>query len=100
VVGFPAEDPAPRARLPIESIVHRERYAPFDDARIAATYEHREVEGWNRYRSFPDLARRMSESGVRNLAQVYTRLKYTREHNEEISGELLANLRRQGFLPD
>ncbi|GJM43978.1 MAG: NADPH-dependent oxidoreductase [Gemmatimonadota bacterium] len=98
VVGTPREDPELRARLPLESIVHQERYQPYDDERIRRTYESRETEGWKRYMSFPDLAAKMTSSGVKNLAQVYTQLKYTQADNEEISTELLENLRRAGFL--
>ena len=98
VVGTPAEDPAPRARLPLGGIVHEERYRDFDARRIEETYRLREIEGWKRYQGFPDLARRMVESGVKNLAQVYTRLKYTREDNERLSADLIAALVRQRFL--
>lgn len=97
VVGRPAEDPEPRARLPIDGIVHEERYRPFDDARLRRTYERRETEGWQRYMSFPELAAMIRESGVANLASVYTELKYTRANNEEISHELREMLARQGF---
>lgn len=98
VVGTPDEDPAPRARLPIEGIVHAERYRDFDDSRITETYRAREVEGWNRYMGFPELAKEILASGVTNLAQVYTDVKYTREENEQISRELLESLLRQKFL--
>ena len=40
----------------------------------------------------------MASSGVKNLAQVYTQLKYTKVENEAISAEILATLARQGFL--
>lgn len=98
VLGWPAEEPAPRARLPISGIVHEERYADPDDEGIRAVYRERETEGWNRYLSFPELAARMQSSGVANLAQVYTRLKYTKAENEAISAEILATLARQGFV--
>jgi nitroreductase len=98
VVGWPAEDPAPRARLPIDGIVHEETYSVPDDDRVRGIYRDRETEGWNRYMSFPDLAARIRGSGVRNLAEVYTKLKYTKENNEGLSADLLAWLRRQGFL--
>lgn len=98
VVGTPDEDPAPRARLPMAGVVHAERYEDFDDVRITETYHSREVEGWNRYMSFPDLAKKILASGVTNLAQVYTDVKYTREENELISREILESLERQGFL--
>lgn len=100
VIGRPNEDPALRARLPMEGIVHEESYRRPSDDEIRATYASRETEGWARYMSFPDLAERIRSSGVRNLAEVYTILKYTKADNEEISGEMLALLRAKGFLPD
>jgi nitroreductase len=99
VVGTPDEDPAPRARLPIESIVHDETYRGFDDARITETYRSREVEGWNRYMALADLREAILESGVENLAQVYTDIKYTAPDNARFSRDLLEVLARQGFLP-
>ncbi len=98
VLGYPDEEPELRDRLPLASIVHEERFVDLDDAGIRETYRERETEGWKRYQDFPELAERMRESGVRNLAQVYTTLKYTKEGNEAISAEILAMLKRQGFL--
>lgn len=98
VVGVPDEDPDVRARLPVESIVHEETYQPFDEDRIKATYHARETEGWDRYMSMPEMAQIMRESGVENLAQVYTQLKYTRETNTRFSEKLLQTIRDQGFL--
>lgn len=98
VVGTPDEDPPVRARLPIDGIVHQETYPRFTDQRILEIYHSRETEGWNRYMSFPDLRRMIEESGVRNLAQVYTEVKYTLKENTQVSEDLLAGLQRQGFL--
>ncbi len=98
VVGVPDENPDKRARLPIEGIVHEERYVDFDAERTAAVYSERETEGWKRYTEFPDLAKRMRESGVENLAQVYTSLKYTRKNNIALSHDILRSLRQQGFM--
>jgi nitroreductase len=98
VIGKPDESPPLRARLPIESIVHDEQYRDFDEARVTETYRSREVEGWDRYMAFPDLARDIRESGVTNLAQVYTIVKYTRESNVRISRELIDALQAQGFM--
>jgi hypothetical protein len=83
--------------LPIEAIVHDERYERYDDERIRATYASRESEGWKRYMSFPELAEMIRTSGVENLANVYTQLKYTKDDNREISREIQAMLRQQGF---
>jgi len=98
VVGHPDEDPEPRSRLPLESIVHRERYEDYDAGRIEAAYRDRDEEGWKRYQSFPQLRDLIRESGVENLAQVYTDVKYPREGNRRISRALMDALARQEFL--
>ncbi len=97
VLGYPDEQPELRDRLPMTSIVHEERYTDPDDDGIREIYRERETEGWKRVNAVPGQAERLSEKGVRNLAQVYTRLKYTKEGNETISAEILEMLKRQGF---
>ena len=98
VVGVPAENPEVRARLPMDGIVHQETYPKLTDERILEIYDRRETEGWNRYMSFPDLAERIRGSGVKNLAQVYTVVKYTLEENIGFSKDLLAGLEEKGFM--
>jgi nitroreductase len=98
VVGHPNEDPEPRARLPISGIVHQESYVRPSDDDIRSTYHSRETEGWNRYMSFPELADMIRESGVTNLAQIYTRLKYQRPNNVAFSREIMKGLQAQGFF--
>jgi nitroreductase len=98
VLGYPDEQPELRARLPMTGIVHEERYRDPDDDGIREIYRERETEGWKRYEAMAELAERMRESGVKNLAQVYTTLKYTKAGNEAISTEIMAMLKRQGFL--
>ena len=98
VIGRPDESPDIRARLPMDGIVHHETYEVPSDEDVRKTYEKREVEGWKRYMSFPELAAMIEESGVKNLAEVYTTLKYTKSENEEVSRELLELLESQGFF--
>lgn len=99
VIGHPAETPELRSRLPLKSIVHGEKYAPNTTERLRAAYHERETEGWARYQSVPELAERVNATGIKNLAQIYTQLKYTRENNEAISNELIQALKQQGFWP-
>ena len=40
----------------------------------------------------------IADSGVTNLAQVYTVVKYTRESHQEFSETVFGYLREQGFL--
>ena len=100
VLGHAAEDPAPRDRLPLDGLVHYETYRRPDDDAVRTLYEHRETAGWARYLSNPDLRRRVEESGVRNLAQIYSQLKYTRADHAVFTANLANALRQQRFLPE
>ena len=97
-LGYPDEDPAPRDRLPFDGLVHYETYQDYDDERIKQVYEEREVKGWDRYMAFPPLRKLVEESGVENLAQVYTAVKYTRESHQEHAQTVLKYLEDQDFM--
>ncbi|MFN2125597.1 MAG: nitroreductase family protein [Candidatus Promineifilaceae bacterium] len=97
-LGYPDEDPAPRDRLPLDGLVHRETYQDYSDERIREIYHDRDQKGWERYMSYPRLRKRIEGSGVENLAQIYTRLKYTRESHQEFSQTVLDYLAEQDFL--
>ncbi len=97
-LGYPDEDPALRDRLPLDGLVHRETYQDYNDERIAEIYKERNVKGWQRYMTFPRLRKMIEESDVQNLAQIYTRLKYTRESHQRYSRTVLDYLRQQGFM--
>lgn len=99
VVGYPDEDPPVRDRLPVAAIVHHETYKDYDADAIATIYKEREVAGWNRYKSFPQLFEKVKAAGVKNLAQIYTQVKYTKKENESFSEGLLTLLREKGFIP-
>ena len=100
VVGVPDEDPPPRDRLPYEGLVHQETYHDPDDDGIRAIYREREQAGWARYMADPELRRRVEAAGVRNLAQLYTTVKYTRGLHQRVTHELLDYLREQDFGMD
>jgi nitroreductase len=97
-LGFPSEKPDLRDRLPLMALVHRENYQIRTDAEILDSYQSREDVGWKRYLDNPELKNMISESGVKNLAQIYTKLKYTRESHQQYSETVLRCLREQGFL--
>lgn len=98
VLGHPAEEPALRDRLPLDGLVHDETYRDPDDDAVRAIYRARETAGWERYMGNPDLRRRIEASGVRNLAQVYSQLKYTRADHEVFTANVTRVLRDQGFV--
>jgi nitroreductase len=97
-LGYPGEDPTPRDRLPLKAIVHRETYRAYSGAEIDRVYAEKETRGWERYMSVPELKQKIEDSGVMNLAQVYTTVKYTRESHLEYSRAVLECLSAQGFF--
>lgn len=97
-LGWPDEEPAERARLPQDGVVHWDRYEDYSDERVKEIYRERETEGWKRYAEFPHLKAQMEASGVENLAQVYSQLKYTRETHTGYSQNVLEYLKSQEFM--
>lgn len=97
-LGYPDEDPAPRDRLPLAGLVHQETYRDYTDAQIREIYREREVKGWERYMAYAELRQMVEASGVENLAQLYTVVKYTRESHQEFSRTVLKYLAEQGFM--
>jgi nitroreductase len=97
-LGYPDEDPAPRDRLPLKGLVHQETYHDYSDDDIREIYLERETKGWDRYMSFPRLRQLIEGSDVKNLAQIYTVLKYTKESYSSYSQTVLTYLQQQDFM--
>lgn len=97
-LGYPNEDPPLRDRLPLDGLVHYETYQDYDDERIVEIYCEREVKGWDRYMSYPRLRKLIIDSGVDNLAKVYTEVKYSRQSHREFSRRVLNYLKLQNFM--
>lgn len=97
-VGYPAEDPPLRDRLPLDVIVHRERYRRMSDEEILATHADRERSAWARYTAYEGLRRKLEQAGIAKVTDYYTsRLKYSKELHREISEMLLETLPKQGL---
>ena len=97
-LGYPDESPAERKRLPMHGLVHRETYKNYSTEDIREIYKQREVEGFKRYMDNDELRETITKSDVENLAQVYTKLKYTRESHLEYSQTVLDYLKKSNFL--
>lgn len=97
-LGHPAEDPAPRDRLPARALIHREKYQRPTSEMVNDFYQHREKKGWERYMADERLRQLVNENGVTNLAQVYTQLKYTQESHITYSQNVLKCLQQQNFF--
>lgn len=99
-LGYPDESPKLRDRLPLSGVVHYEKYKDYSQEEIKKIYSEKESEGMKRYRSDPKLKKMIDESKVSNLAQVYTKLKYTRESHLDYSRSVMSCLEEAGFLID
>lgn len=89
-VGYPAEDPALQDRLPLQGVVHRDRYSDYTDEEIEDIYRYKESLEVNK--GF------VAENHKENLAQVFTDVHYRRDDNERSSQEMLKALKRQKFI--
>ncbi|MDN7242549.1 nitroreductase family protein [Planococcus sp. N028] len=97
-LGYPAENPAPRDRLPQHGIVHYDQYQDYSEDEILEIYKERNEKGWNRYMDVPRLKEMTEELGLKNLAQIYTIAKYTKESHIEFSQTVLNYLEKQNFM--
>ena len=100
VVGWPAEAPGQRDRLPADAWIHEERYQRPSMAEIDARFALREERGRSRYLSMgEEMAQRWKELGITSLAQYYTsKIKYDPDQFATDSAALEALLRERGFL--
>lgn len=89
-VGYPAEDPALQDRLPLQGVVHRDRYSDYTDEEIEDIYRYKESLEVNK--GF------VAENHKENLAQLFTDVRYRRDDNERSSQEMLKALKRQKFI--
>ncbi len=100
VVGWPAEAPAQRDRLPAAAWIHDERYQRPSADEIAERFGEREVRGRQRYLAMgPQMEARWAEHGITSLAQYYTsKIKYDPDRFEGFSKDIEALLRERGFF--
>ncbi len=97
-VGYPAESPDLRDRLPSDGLIHWERYQDYSDQEIKVIYQDREDAGWKRYMESKWLKEKVEQHAVENLAQLYTIIKYTRSSHQEYSSKLLQYLSDQQYM--
>jgi nitroreductase len=90
VMGYPDEEPGLTDRLPMEAVVHDEKYRDYREDDIDRIYADREGS-----RLTQDL---LEENQKETLAQVFTDNRYTRKDNIHFSRQFLEAIRRQGFM--
>lgn len=90
VIGHPDENPELTDRLPVDAIVHTDRYHDYSPDEIDRLYEEKE--------SLPLTARLLAENKLETLAQIFTQKRYTKKDNEIFSEKYMQVLRKQGFM--
>ena len=89
-LGYPAEEPPLTDRLPLEAVVHYEKYNEYTSEDIDRLYA--EKEGLEENLQF------VKENNKTSLAQVFTDVRYKKADNLQFSGNLLKVLEKQGFM--
>jgi FMN reductase (NADPH) len=98
-IGVPDEEPDLRPRLPLEAIVHRNKYHIPSDEEIAEWYREGD-EAWRRAfeTEWSDEHRaKLVEKGVDNRAKFWTIGHYTEEFIKRETEGVIENLQRAGF---
>lgn len=90
IMGYPDENPQITERLPLEAIVHYEKYHNFTPEIINTIYKEKE--------SNDQTVELLKINKKETLAQVFTDNRYTKKDNEFFSEKFLEILRKQGFL--
>lgn len=88
-LGYPDEKPELTDRLPHRGILHTETYQTYSKEEIHELYSYKETS--EIYKKF------VTDSNVSNLAQVFTKKRYTGENNKLFSKKLLETIKKQGF---
>jgi FMN reductase (NADPH) len=90
VLGYPDEIPELTDRLPLEGIVHYEKYTDYTNSSIDQIYAEKE--------SMDLTLKLLKENNKETLAQIFTDNRYTKKDNVFFSQQYLDVLKKQGFM--
>ncbi|MBP3355542.1 MAG: nitroreductase family protein [Rikenellaceae bacterium] len=89
VMGYPDGEVPLTDRLPLEAVVHEERYREYTPESIDRFWAEKEA--------LPETQRLLEENGLPNLARIFTERRYTAADGVTFSKALLAVLEKQRF---
>ncbi len=89
-IGYPDEDPDLNDRIPLQGVIHNEKYNDYTKTQINRLYAFKEE-----LESSKEFVR---ENKKESLAQVFTDVRYKKSDNDFFSGKMLDTLKRQGFM--
>lgn len=90
VVGYPDENPDLTDRLPVDGVVHYEKYKDYVAEDINAIYEEKE--------SLASTKQLIEINETNNLAQIFTEKRYTKKDNVNFSKTFMEVIEKQGFM--
>lgn len=90
VVGYPEKIPELTDRLPLNAVVHHEKYKDYTEKDIDKLYAEKE--------SLPFHRELLKINKKENLAQIFTDIRYTKKDNTIFSKSFLKVLEKQGFM--
>lgn len=89
-LGYPNEQPPLTDRLPLESVVHFEKYQDYTVDKISRLYSEKDNS---------ELTRKLvAENQTQNLAQIFTEKRYKKTDNIHFSKTFIETLKKQGFM--
>lgn len=89
-VGYPAEQPPLTDRLPMDAVVHWQRYEEYSPEKIDEIWYEREHS--------QQTAELIEQNGLENLARIFTERRYPAADNLAFSESYYRLLQRQGFV--
>ncbi len=90
VMGYPEEDQGLTDRLPLEGVIHYEKYSDYKKEDIDNIYLEKE--------SSELTASLLKENNKETLAQIFTDNRYTKKDNVYFSKQFLNVIDKQGFM--
>ena len=90
VMGYPDQQPPLTDRLPLEGVVHREKYHDYTPQDIDRIWAEREAS--------EETKGLLEVNGLPNLARIFTERRYTKEDNLAISRSYLEFIKKHGFF--
>lgn len=90
VIGYPDEQPELTDRLPLEALIHNEKYSDYSKEDIDRLYSEKE--------SLDQTKELLEINEKETLAQIFTDNRYKKADNIHFSNELLRILKQQGFM--
>lgn len=91
-LGYPDESPGLTDRLPLDAVVHHEKYNDYTEKKIRELYSNKV--------NLPEMQQFVEENNKETLAQVFTDVRYKEKDNLFFSEKMLQVLRDQEFLSD